>query len=72
MPASNWYTISAAAGLLALALLNDPWATLIVAAIGIAVGLILVRRGPLGRGGVFGFIGCVIAAALALFTLLRR
>jgi hypothetical protein len=72
MPASNWYTPIAAVGLLALALLNNPWVTLIVAACGTVAGLILVSRGPLGRAGVFGFVGCVVAAALAIFMLLRR
>lgn len=71
MLASNWYTLIAAVGLLALALLNNPWVTLVLAAIGIVAGLILVSRGPLGRGGVFAFVGCVIAAALAVFGLLR-
>jgi ABC-type Co2+ transport system permease subunit len=71
MTASNWYTLSAAVGLLTLAMLNNPWVTLIAAAIGIVAGLILVSRGPLGRSGVFAFIGCVIAAALAVFSLLR-
>jgi hypothetical protein len=76
MPASNWYTLSAAVGLLALALLNNPGVTLLTAALGIVAGLILVSRGPLGRGGGrgrhdFAFVGCVIAAALAIFGLLR-
>ncbi len=71
MPASNWYTLIAAVGLLALALLNNPGVTLITATLGIVAGLILVSRGPLGRGGVFAFVGCVIAAALAVFGLLR-
>jgi hypothetical protein len=70
MPASNWYTLITALALLALALLNRPEVTLVTAAIGIVAGLILVSRGPLGRAGVFGFIGCVVAAALAIFTLL--
>lgn len=71
MPASNWYTLVAAVGLLALAVLNKPWVTLAAAALGSVAGLLLVARGPLGRGGVFGFAGWVIAAALAIFTLLR-
>ncbi len=71
MSAANWYTLIATVLLLALAVLGNPWVTLIASTLGIAAGLLLVARGPLGRGGVFGFVGCVIAAALAVFVLLR-
>lgn len=71
MSAAQRYTLATAIGLLATALINVPWATLSAAAVGFGVGLWLVHRGPLGRGGVFGIVGCVIAAALALFRLAR-
>lgn len=61
----------AAVVLLGLVLLDNHWVTLIVSAIGVVAGLVRVARGPLHRGGVFGFIGFVIAAALAIFNLLR-
>lgn len=71
MSPAEWYTVVAAILLLGLALLNNASITLIVSALGIIGGLLLVWRGPLKRGGVFAFAGCVIATALALFTLLR-
>jgi hypothetical protein len=71
MSPTNWYTLAAAILLLGLAVLNNPWVMLIVSVGGIAGGLLLAARGPLSRSGVFGFVGFVIAAALAIFVLLR-
>jgi hypothetical protein len=70
LSAANWYTLIAAVLLLGLALLNNPWATVIISVFGIAGGLFLVARGPLARSGVAAFVGFVIAGALAAFSLL--
>lgn len=67
----EWYTAVAAIALLGLALLNNANVTLVVSALGIIGGLLLLWRSPLKRGGIFAFVGFVIAAALAVFTLLR-
>lgn len=72
MSAAQGYTLAAAIVLLAMAIINVPAATLIAATIGFGVGVWLASRGPLGRGGVVGVAGYVIAVALALFELVRR
>jgi hypothetical protein len=71
MSPSEWYTLVAAVVLFGLALLNKPWVTLAVSTLGVIAGFIFVARGPLKRGGVFAFVGFVIAGALAIFILLR-
>ena len=68
---SEWYTLAAAIVLLGLVLLDQPWVTLVASAVGIVTGLVLVARDPLKRAGVFAFVGFVVAAALAIFNLLR-
>jgi len=70
MSPSEWYTLIAAVVLLGLALLNNLWVTLIVSVVGVIAGVILVARGPLHRGGMFAFVGFVIAGALAIFNLM--
>jgi hypothetical protein len=71
MSPSEWYTLIVAVALLGLALLNNPWLTLAVSAFGVLAGIGLVARGPLKRGGMIAFLGCVIAGSLAVFNLLR-
>jgi hypothetical protein len=60
----------AAVVLLGLALLNNFGVTLIVSVVGVIAGIVLVARGPLKRGGMFAFVGFVIAGALAIFSLM--
>jgi hypothetical protein len=67
----EWYTLLVAVALLGLALLNNSWLTLAVSALGVLAGIGLVARGPLKRGSMLAFLGCVIAGALAIFNLLR-
>ncbi|MCX7671594.1 MAG: hypothetical protein N2439_16185, partial [Anaerolineae bacterium] len=57
MNANRWYLLSAAALLLALAALNRPTLTLVVAAAGGAVGLFLLARGQIKRSGLVGVVG---------------
>ncbi len=63
--------VAAAAVLLALAALDRPWATLLVAVAGFGIGMWLAARGQLGRSGIVAALAFVLAAALALFNLLR-
>lgn len=72
MSAAQGYTLAAAIALLALAIINVPAVTLAAATIGFGVGVWLASRGSLGRGGVIGVVGYMIAVALALFALARR
>jgi hypothetical protein len=71
LSASQRYVVFAAALLLALAAFDRPWATLIVAVAGFGIGMWLVARGQLGRSGIVAALAFVLAAALALFNLLR-
>ncbi len=68
---TKWYPVIAAIALFTMALTSHSGLMLVVSALGVVGGLMLVARGPLTRAGVFGFVGFVVAGALAIFKLLR-
>ncbi len=65
------YGIAAAVLLILLAVVNVPAVTLAVSAVGLLVGLFVIRRAGLTRTGYIAVAGFAAAAALALFVLLR-
>jgi hypothetical protein len=68
---TKWYAVIAVIALFAMALTNNSRLMLAISALGVVGGLALVARGPLTRAGIFGFVGFVVAGALAIFKLLR-
>ncbi|OIO98459.1 MAG: hypothetical protein AUK03_01325 [Anaerolineae bacterium CG2_30_64_16] len=65
------YAIAAAILLLFLVMLNNAVAMLVVSIIGLAAGLLIARRGEMGRPAVIAMAGFAAALAFAVVMLLR-
>lgn len=68
---SQIYAIGAVVLLAVAVLVNQPQVTLIVSAVGLLVGLLVLRGGDVRRVALVAMVGFAAAAAMAVFALLR-
>jgi hypothetical protein len=68
---SEGYALAAALALLVLTWLDNAVLMLIGAALGLAAGVWVARRGEVRRAAYFAMAGCAVAAVFAGFVLMR-
>jgi hypothetical protein len=68
---SDKYALAATLALIIMLVVNNPVVMLALSAIGIVAGVWVFRQGEVRRSGYLALVGLVVAAVVAVFSLVR-